>query len=223
MRWITDYQLFLFDFDGLLVNTEEIHFMAYQRMCQGRGFTLPWDFNRYCKSAHYSSDALKNDIYALFPDLQRQEPSWDVLYAEKKQAMLDLLHEGAVHLMPGVEQLLTELQKANIKRCVVTHSPSDLVAIARHKNPILNSIPNWITRKDYTHPKPHSECYIKAIELLGEAGDQVIGFEDTPRGLQALMGTKAKAVLVCRADYPEIAEFKAKGVKHFLSLDEVKF
>lgn len=223
MQWISEYQLFLFDFDGLLVNTEEIHFMAYQRMCHQRGFTLSWDFNRYCKSAHYSSDALKIDIYAEFPELQLQEPSWDVLYAEKKQAMLDLLHEGAVHLMPGVERLLTELQKANIKRCVVTHSPSDLVAIARNKNPILNSIPNWITRKDYTHPKPHSECYLKAIELLAAPGDRVIGFEDTPRGLQALLGTNAKPVLVCRAEYPEIAHFKTKGVKHFLSLEDVNF
>ena len=34
MDWIKKYQLFLFDFDGLLVNTEEMHFLAYKQMCE---------------------------------------------------------------------------------------------------------------------------------------------------------------------------------------------
>ena len=32
MRWISEYQLFLFDLDGLLVNTEELHYQAYKNM-----------------------------------------------------------------------------------------------------------------------------------------------------------------------------------------------
>ena len=221
MQWINQFQLFLFDFDGLLVNTEEIHFMAYQRMCKNRGFDLDWSFNRYCQSAHYESDALKKDIYAKFPQLQKIEPSWEVLYAEKKKAVIDLLNEGAVHLMPGVLELLAALQSANIKRCVVTHSPDELVAVVRQKNPILNTIPHWITRHDYVQPKPSSECYLKAINKFASEGDQVIGFEDTPRGLRALLGTSAKPILVCEISYPEISEFLERGVEHYSSFLEV--
>lgn len=221
MHWIENYQLFLFDFDGLLVNTEEIHFLAYQRMCKERGFDLDWSFPRYCRSAHYSADALKEDIYAKFPKLQEMEPDWSVLYAEKKKAIMELLHEGAVHLMPGVEVFLKALQEKGVKRCVVTHSPDELVNLVRKKNPILDSIPNWITRHDYAHPKPNPECYLKAIALFANPGDRVIGFEDTPRGLQALMGTAAKPVLVCRADYPEIPDFVNKGVVHIPSFENI--
>src|ERR1700732_1038423 len=106
MDWINTYQLFLFDFDGLLVNTEEIHFLAYKMMCADRGFELPWDFPRYCKSAHYDAEGIQRDICLELPDLRSQEPSWEILYREKKTNMISLLNQGAVHLMPGVNELL---------------------------------------------------------------------------------------------------------------------
>lgn len=221
MDWIFQYQLFLFDFDGLLVNTEELHFKAYQKMCIGRGFTLPWDFNRYCQAAHYDAHKLKESIYAELPQLKENEPDWNILYAEKKKAILQLLQEDAVHLMPGVGELLVALKKAEIKCCVVTHSPTELISTIRQKIPALNSIAHWITREHYTHPKPNSECYQKAIELHANATDKVIGFEDTPRGMEALLGTTVKPVLVCEAKYPEIPHFLKKGVVHFPSMHEL--
>jgi HAD superfamily hydrolase (TIGR01509 family) len=218
MDWIHQYQLFLFDFDGLLVNTEELHYLAYKRMCRGRGLELAWNFDKYCKIAHYTAEGIRDTMYAEMPELYQMEPNWDVLYAEKKQAILDLLNEGAVHTMPGVDPLLLALKQAGIARCVVTHSPTQIIEIVRKKNPVLDTIPFWITREDYTHPKPHPECYFKAIALHAKSGDKIIGFEDTPRGMKALLGTgKVDPVLICTIDYPEISEFRDLGVRIFPS------
>lgn len=213
MQWIHDFDLFMFDFDGLLVNTEELHFLAYQKMCENRGFELPWDFPQYCRTAHYESDNIKKMIYRDLPKLYEQEPNWDILYAEKKKIMVNLLKEGAIHLMPGAEILLRALDEANIPRCVVTNSPDDQVAFSKEQNPILKTIPHWFTRETYSHPKPHPECYLNAIKKMG--GKRIIGFEDTPRGLQALMHTPAKPVMITPIDYPEIPQLVARGVLHF--------
>lgn len=221
MHWIQDYQLFLFDFDGLLVNTEEIHYLAYKRMCAQRGVNFDWDFESYCRVAHYSATGLKEKMYKQYPKLFEQEPSWNVLYSEKKQAIIDLIKEGAVRLMPGAESLLLALHDANIPRCVVTHSPDELVSVIREQNPVLNTIPSWFTREHYAQPKPHPESYLKAIETLAAPEDKVIGFEDTPRGLTALMGTRATPVLICEINYPEIPDFVAQGVFHFPTLDSL--
>jgi beta-phosphoglucomutase len=221
MQWIHEFQLFLFDFDGLLVNSEEIHFLAYKQMCGNHGFHLDWDFNRYCQAAHYEAHFLEDQIYEKFPALKVKEPDWKVLYAEKKSNMISLLKQGAAHLMPGVERLLMALEEAKIKRCVVTHSPNELVNIVKEQHQALSSIPYWVTREQYSHPKPHPECYLKAINLYADKGDKVIGFEDTPRGLRALMETTAKPVLVCRADYPEIPYFKKMGAIHYRSIDSI--
>ncbi len=217
MEWIHHYQLILFDLDGLLVNTEQLHYQAYKNMLQARGFSLPWDFNRYCHTAHYHSDKIANELLELFPDLYAQGENWDILYAEKKQAMIDQLNSGKVALMPGVFALLEAIKKGKIKCCVVTHSPDELVQIIRQQHPVLDAIPYWITRRDYTHPKPHSECYAKAIEKYSTSSDKIIGFEDTPRGLTALMGTRAEAILICDVNYPEIPEFLKLGAQHFSS------
>jgi HAD superfamily hydrolase (TIGR01509 family) len=221
MQWIHEFQLFLFDFDGLLVNTEEIHYLAYQRMFAGRGVHFDWKFDQYCRVAHYSADGLKNCIYEEYPILKATGPSWDVLYAEKKQAIIELFIEGAVHTMPGVEHLLTVLQDASIPRCVVTHSALELVNAVKRKNPILETIPFWVTREYYSQPKPHSECYEKAIKMYAKESDSVIGFEDTPRGMQALSGTRALPVMICEANYPEISAFVARGAYHFPRFDTI--
>ena len=67
MKWVNDFQLFLFDLDGLLVNTENIHYQAYIDMLQRRGFNLDWSFLKFCTVAHFDDNSLKEGIYALFP------------------------------------------------------------------------------------------------------------------------------------------------------------
>src|SRR5438034_1331570 len=102
MHWIRHFQLFLFDFDGLLVNTEHLHYQAYVDMLARHDCHVHWSFTQYCSLAHLSAEAIRDQIYAEFPDL----PDWKLLYAEKKQLYLELLSSGRVELMPGVQELL---------------------------------------------------------------------------------------------------------------------
>jgi beta-phosphoglucomutase len=221
ISWLNDFRLFLFDFDGLLVNTEELHYLAYKKMMAARGIILTWNLARYCQSAHYTSQQLREDLFDEFPELKKQDSSWERLYAEKQTEMKTLLEHGAVHLMPGVDILLRQLQQEQIPQCVVTHSPEVLISLVRRQHPILNRIPYWITRDDYNHPKPHSECYEIAIKRHSQPGDLVIGFEDSPRGLTALLATAAKPLLITEIPYPEIPSFLSQGVQHFKSLKEL--
>src|ERR1700731_2822007 len=112
MQWIYNYQLFLFDFDGILVNTEELHYKAYLKMCADRGFSLKWDMRTYMRYAMYTATGVKEGVYREFPELYQVEPSWDVLYREKKKAYFDLLQDVGTSLMPGVDQLLRALEQA---------------------------------------------------------------------------------------------------------------
>ncbi len=220
MEYLNNYQLILFDFDGLLVNTEEIHYAAYRLMLQKHGITFDWSFHKYCLSAHYEATALHDNIYQEYPELHAIESSWDVLYAEKKRAYMDLVTSGTVALMPGVENLLTTLQDLPAKTCVVTHSAYEQIVAIREQNPILNTIDDWITREDYSIPKPHPECYQTAIAKHASDTDAIIGFEDSPRGLRALMKSRATSVLVCDVNYPEIDSFIGQGAHHYRDFNQ---
>lgn len=221
MQWIQQYTLFLFDLDGLLVNTEVIQYAAYQKMCADRGVDLGWDFAHYCQIAHLDALGIRENICADHPELLAQVTGWSVLYEEKKKALMQLLNEKKIELMPGVEKLLKALQEANIKRCVVTHSLSEAVSRIRDQNPILDSIPVWITREQYSMPKPSPDGYLTAIAQLATDADRIVGFEDTPRGLKALLETRAQPILISQTDYPETPALIKRGAKHFRSFEEV--
>lgn len=221
MNWIHNYQLFLFDLDGLLVNTEDIHYQAYIRMCAKRGFALNLDFYSYCQVAHHIANGMQSIIYSQLPLLLQQEPHWPTLYQEKKQAFIDIIQEEGVDLMPGARALLEALQTANINRCVVTHSSKFITDVIRQHNDILNSIPHWLTREDYSQAKPNPECYQKAIAQLSNPDDKIIGFEDSPRGLSALRMTHALPVLICPVDYQGLSKIDKEGILHFPSLENL--
>lgn len=218
MQWIHGFTLFLFDFDGLLVNTEHLHYQAYVNMLAKRGYKLELSFANFFQLAHFSSSAWKEAIYASSPDL---EPNWQILYEEKKAAYLNLLCSGKVELMPGAAKLLKALDEAKIRRCVVTNSILDHVLMIRSHIPQLNTLSKWITREDYEKPKPSPECYLKAIELYGKTGDRIIGFEDSVRGLKALCQTPALPVIICPRHYPLLEIALEEGGRHFESLEGI--
>ena len=218
MKWIRQFQLFLFDFDGLLVNTEHLHYQSYVNMLARRGYALDWSFAQFCEVAHLNATALRDALYSAFPDL---EPNWEILYEEKKQAYLNLLICGKVQLMPGVEPLLRELATAGIHRCVVTNSLLEQTRLIAAQLPILQTIPHWITREDYLKPKPDPEGYLRAIALLAQPGDRIIGFEDTIRGLQALQQTSALPVLICPFHHPLLELALQGNVLHFESFETI--
>jgi HAD superfamily hydrolase (TIGR01509 family) len=220
MNWIHDFQLFLFDFDGLLVNTEPLHYQAYVNMLAERGYSLKLSFTHFLELAHLNATAWREALYMEIPDL---EPNWNILYQEKKEAFTHLLMTGKVELMAGAENLLLALQEAKIRRCVVTNSGFDHIQFIRARLAALQTIENWITREDYERAKPSPECYLKAIQLYGKAGDRIIGFEDSIRGYKALCGTAAFPVLICPKHYPLLEIALQEGGAHFESLEGIHF
>jgi len=219
VKWIERFDLFLLDCDGLLVDTERLHYKAYQTVCARYSCDLPWDFKEYLGYAHQSSEGIRKAVYSCFPDLAQLQ--WDELYREKKKIYLEILMLEPPSLMPGVETFLNELALGRKKRCVVTHSPKEQIESIKHALPILKTVPVWITREDYEAPKPAPDGYFKAIEILADPGDQIIGFEDSFKGLSALQKTQALPVLVCDPDHPQLKGQDLSSARHFTSFSKI--
>eukprot|EP00026_Physarum_polycephalum_P008652 Phypoly_transcript_08746.p1 GENE.Phypoly_transcript_08746~~Phypoly_transcript_08746.p1 ORF type:complete len:254 (+),score=45.72 Phypoly_transcript_08746:50-763(+) len=196
-QFIKEYDLFLFDFDGTLADTESLHHKAYTKMCENRGFILDWDFDKYLSYSLSASTGVRDAIYAQFP--AAKESDWTVAYNEKKAIFLQLLEKEQTPLLPGVERVIHFLRDAGKLdvSCVVTNSPKEVTELVRKINPILDMIPHWITREMYEKAKPEPDAYLKAIEILGKEGaKRAIGFEDSIRGVKAIRSAGARAVLI---------------------------
>jgi beta-phosphoglucomutase len=193
----TTYDVILFDLDGLLVNTEEIHFQAYLTMLKNRGCKASFTFNEFAAIAHTSSHGLREWLSPFVPGIP-----WDVLYQEKQKAYLDLLEKGAISLLPGVSEFLS--MTSHQKRAVATNSNEAQVSLIRKHVPALNVIKTWVTREQYSNPKPAPDAYLTAYQKLAIRNDRALGFEDSLRGIQALQSAGFDAILICPPDHPQM-------------------
>lgn len=221
MKSFSSYDFVLFDFDGLLVDTEPLHYAAYMRMCTRRGYSLGWSFEKFCQVAHAKASGFFEALRSECPSLFASGVSEQVLYEEKTRAYVELLKAEPFALMPGVEALLDRVHALKKPCAVVTNSPRAQIALIQSRLPFLERIPLWITREDYTHPKPSPEGYELAISQLGCAGKRGVGFEDTLKGLKALIGAGVDAVLVCPPSYAGVAEALQLGASHSDTLIDI--
>lgn len=213
---IHDYELILLDFDGLLVDTERYHFAAYSELCRKRGFELTWDFSHFCVEAHGKAGGVWDGLAREFPQIFIDEPRKEVLYDEKKQIYIDILKNSELEFMEGAAEFLEMINAMGKKHAVVTNSPRAHIDVIKESLPLLKTIPLWVTREDYAQPKPSPEGYLKAMATLGEG--RAIGFEDTLKGLKALLAAGVDGVLVCPADHKHVPEGVSLGARHFTSL-----
>ncbi|MCB1084551.1 MAG: HAD family phosphatase [Chlamydiia bacterium] len=219
MSWILEHSPIFFDFDGLLVNTEHLHYAAYKRMMENHGASFPWDFEAFAAVAHKSSEGLRKMITEHAPKLI-ETATWETLYDEKKGEYAKLLDEGNLELMPGAQTILETVQIAQIPHAVVTNSTRTQTEKIAESIPLLKKIPHWITREDYDRPKPAPDAYLKAIEVLGKS-DRMLGFEDALRGIRALEGAAIMPVLICSPDHPQMEEVDPKELKVYTSFTEI--
>lgn len=215
MNWVLNHSPIFFDFDGLLVNTEHLHYQAYQLMLKKRACHLPWDLITFLFIAHKNATGLKESILSLFPALKTTP--WDILYKEKKALYLELVISGALEMMPGAEEMINRVQMEKVPCAVVTNSTKqEIMAIKKHL-PCLRKIPTWVVREDYSAPKPAPDAYLKALQVLGETETNSLGFEDSLRGVHALVAAKITPVLICSENHPQMGAVDKEQIKHVTS------
>ncbi len=221
VHWIQQFQLFLFDFDGLLVDTEPLHYAAYLEMSQRIGCPLNWSFEHFCLEAHGHEKGFFQGLKKEYPDVFERGFTQEHLYEQKKKIYVEMLEHSPLQLMEGALALIDALHEHGIKSAVVTNSPKLQIDLIKKALPDLHRIPLWITREDYTESKPSPEGYLKAIAMLAKPEDRIIGFEDTLKGLKALLAANVEAFLICPKDHQHVVEALKLGAKHSDTLSHI--
>jgi len=218
-RFFDGYKAILFDFDGLLVNTEQLHYQAYKKLVENHNGNLAINFIEFAAMAHTSSTALKAYLLDTFEELAAIP--WNELYAEKQEIFLSLLTKDNLEFMPGADAIIEYLRDEGKALCVVTNSSSQLTDKIRSHLPLLNEIPHWITRECYTNPKPEPDGYLASLELLNTTADEAVGFEDSLRGARSLIAAHVKPVLVCDPTHPQMKDPLSKTLTKFETFIEL--
>lgn len=178
--------LFLIDLDGTLTNTDHLHYEAWAKVLD-------------VSPSHIKRVVTKHGIdYILedFPDPLR-------LRRDKIKQMLKFKN---IELMKNVSVFIDFIINNNINHVVVTNTDRTVVEHFKNQAPILKKMKNWITREDYTKPKPDPECYKLAIDMYGNGDrDVIIGFENSKEGITSISKVTPNVFHICEnTDYLKV-------------------
>ena len=181
----------LFDFDGLLIDTETPSRVAYEELYREHGHELPldkWATLVGTIGAEWDPDAYLEQLVG--------RPLDQVALAERRSAREFELSE-LEDLRPGIAEYLDEAEHRRLKTAIVSSSSTDW--IDRHLRR-LDRHHGWdaivAANGDVGRAKPNPALYEEALSLLGLQPSEAIAFEDSVNGIRAAKGAGVFVVAV---------------------------
>ena len=181
MNKILDYELFIFDFDGTIMDTEYVHCKAWNKAISeitNRSINLTIsEFHNYFHQLNNKN--IKLLLKTLF-DIE----DYDSIYKLKQNYYQKFVEEEDFKLINGIDIFLNMLIDNNKKFVIVTNTSNKFMDIFKIKFPILTKSENIYTKEFFINKKPNPECYLYILNKYKDL--KKIGFEDSLVGIHAL-------------------------------------
>lgn len=179
----------IFDFDGLVVDTEmpEYEVLATQYREHGAELLLErWVLGLGTVGGY--------NAYAELEQLIGQTLDRDALQAQHRQRYLASIDEQP--LRPGIIELLEYGREHGLQLAVASSSTRDWVEgwLARHS--IREYFTCVRTRNDVEHVKPAPDLFLSAAACLGVAPAACVVLEDSPNGMRAAASAGMRCVAI---------------------------
>ncbi len=172
---------FLFDLDGVIVDTAVFHFQAWRRLAQKLGGDFTEEQNEQLKGVS-RVDSLKKIIEWTGATVSDEE--FQTLMVEKNEWYLELVQGlGPQDALPGALNFLQTAYDQGIK--IALGSASKNAPMILEKLGITPLFTAIIDGNNVVNGKPHPEVFLKGAEALGLEPSECVVFEDSIAGVQA--------------------------------------
>jgi beta-phosphoglucomutase len=206
---------FLFDLDGVLVDTAVFHYQAWRRMANSLGFDFTHEFNETLKGVS-RVDSLER-ILALGNVQLSQERKLE-LAAQKNDWYLELVSQMTPDdILPGVNAFLAQIKQAGeqgrpIKIALGSVSKNAPLILERvGLSHIFNAI---IDGTKITNSKPDPEVFLKGAAELNVEPEECVVFEDAVAGIEAAKRGGMFAVGIGTPDILTQADLVVPSLEH---------
>jgi len=182
-------QAVVFDLDGLMFNTEDLYQQVGGEVLARRGKTFD--------SALIDQMMGRQSHIALqiMIDWHQLDDTAEDLAAESMEIMFGLLPDQ-LEPMPGLLDLLSSLEAANIPKAIATSSSRAFVTQVLKQFDLEPRFSFVLTAEDIANGKPAPDIYLRAAEQHGAAPPQTLVLEDSQIGCRAAVAAGTYAVAV---------------------------
>lgn len=170
----------LFDFDGLLVDTEGPAFRSWQEIYDEHGHELAVE--EWLANVGTLGDPF--DPVRRLEELTGRAVDRDELVARRNRRELEL--SGAAELREGVREYLDEAERLGLRVAIVSSANRSWV-LGHVRRLGLEEVWHCVTCADgdSTRAKPRPDLYLEALAALELKPDEAIAFEDSLHGVRA--------------------------------------
>ncbi|MBG1244790.1 beta-phosphoglucomutase [Nostoc sp. NZL] len=181
-------QGFIFDLDGVLTDTAELHYLAWQKLADEEG--IP--FNREANEA-LRGVSRRASLMLIIGDRAYSEAQIEEMMERKNRYYVELIqHMTPKDLLPGAIALLDELRQAGIKIGIGSASKNAQTVIERLG--IADKIDAIADGYSVQQPKPAPDLFLYAAKQLGLEPEQSVVVEDAAAGVEAALAAGMWAV-----------------------------
>ncbi|MFL9845370.1 beta-phosphoglucomutase [Flavobacterium rhizosphaerae] len=172
---------FIFDLDGVIVDTAKYHYLAWQKIANRLGIYFTHEHNELLKGV---SRVQSLEIILGLGKVEASQEDKDTWLVEKNEDYLNYItNMEADEILDGVLPVLEWLKESN--------QPIALGSASKNARPILEKVGIMdyfdaiVDGNDVTNAKPDPEVFLIAAQKLGKTAQDSIVFEDSVAGIQA--------------------------------------
>jgi len=178
----------IFDFDGLIVDTETTWFEAYKEVMKIYGVDLP--LARFAK-------CVGSDDGPLYEFVRQQlGENVDIEEIEAKAANFYQIKMKTPKAREGVKDYLEEAKQLGCQTAIASSSSKEWVIYYLTKLGLLSYFDVIVTKEDVEKIKPAPDLYQKVLATLNVHPNESVVFEDSLNGLLAALAAGVKCVIV---------------------------
>jgi beta-phosphoglucomutase len=172
------FQTCIFDFDGVIIDSEPLHAQAKQA-------TLDNFQIKYPSTLFIDTKGSTDKIFFEFVanNLAGEGPTAEEMDAFKRQLYLKLFEN--VPLVTGIQEFLPISKRTFKKLGVATSATVRDFSLAAKKYQLRPWFDIIVTSEDTAKYKPDPEPYLKAMSMLGVTDSETLAIEDSPNGIRS--------------------------------------
>ena len=179
----------VFDFDGVILDTETPDYQTWQEVFQSYGVNL--DLSVWTE--HIGWGTWRFDVYQHLENLAGVSVDRESMRAERRHRYLEIVHQSQV--LPGILDYIQEAKRLGMSLGVASSSSREWVEGHLSRLGILNLFDSIKGSDDVVQVKPDPELYLASVSHLGIQPEQALAIEDSAHGVTAAK----KAGLFCLA------------------------
>ena len=177
----TMLQALIFDFDGLIVDTEYPDFQAWRELCQQYDVELSIETWLPCIGTGATTQVF--DPHSYLEEQAGLSLDRAAIRAQTKRRGAELI--AAQPILPGVKELILEAKQRGLRLAVASSSSRAWVAGHLSRLGLIEYFDALVCGDEVEYTKPHPDLYLSALEKVGARADQAIAFEDSLNGMLA--------------------------------------